>query len=135
MKNLRQQNKKKRENCTDLKNGIIPADKKNQQNILKLSQKSVSNMKIQLKESVFVPCDHIEDPILKTIKKKKTILQSSQKKDVMNELKVTNVPYLFALWRLSEAQILDGTKNLKKRNKLPVDDIPTKIIKDKKKNF
>lgn len=97
MKNLRQQNKKKRENCTDLKNGIIPADKKNQQNILKLSQKSVSNMKIQLKESVFVPCDHIEDPILKTIKKKKTILQSSQKKDVMNELKVTNVPYFFAL--------------------------------------
>lgn len=92
-------------------------------------------MKIQLKESVFVPCDHIEDPILKTIKKKKTILQSSQKKDVMNELKVTNVPYFFALWRLSEAQILDGTKNLKKRNKLPVDDIPTKIIKDKKKNF
>ena len=54
-------------------------------------------MKIQLKESVFVPCDHIEDPILKTIKKKKTILQSSQKKDVMNELKVTNVPYFFAL--------------------------------------
>ena len=92
-------------------------------------------MKIQLKESVFVPCDHIEDPILKTIKKKKTILQSSQKKDVMNELKVTNVPYFFALWRLSEAQILDGTKNLKKRKKLPVDDIPTKIIKDKKKNF
>ena len=96
MKNLRQQNKKKRENCTDLKNGIIPLDKKNQQNILKLSQKSVSNMKIQLKESVFVPCDHIVDTILKTIKKK-TILQSSQKKDVMNELKVTNVPYLFAL--------------------------------------
>ena len=92
-------------------------------------------MKIQLKESVFVPCDHIEDPILKTIKKKKTILQSSQKKDVMNELKVTNVPYFFALWRLSEAQILDGTKNLKKRKKLPVDDIPTKIIKDKKKKF
>lgn len=53
----------------------------------------------------------------------------------MNELKVTNVPYFFALWRLSEAQILDGTKNLKKRKKLPVDDIPTKIIKDKKKNF
>ena len=28
-------------------------------------------MKIQLKESVFVPCDYMEDPILKTIKKKK----------------------------------------------------------------
>lgn len=27
-------------------------------------------MKIQLKESVFVPCDYMEDPILKTIKKK-----------------------------------------------------------------
>lgn len=56
-------------------------------------------MKIQLKESVFVPCDYMEDPILKTIKKKKkkTILQSIQKKDVMNELKVTNVPYFFAL--------------------------------------
>lgn len=80
MKNLRQQNKKKRENCTDLKNGIIPADKKNQQNILKLSQKSVSNMKIQLKESVFLPCDHIEDPILKTIKKKKNHLTIKSKK-------------------------------------------------------
>ena len=80
MKNLRQQNKKKRENCTDLKNGIIPADKKNQQNILKLSQKSVSNMKIQLKESVFVPCDHIEDPILKTIKKKNHLTIKSKKR-------------------------------------------------------
>ena len=119
MKNLRQQKKKIRENCTDFKkwNNSCREKKsaKYSQTLTKISFKYENTAKRIIFFSLWL--NERSNFKKKKKKKKKTILQSIQKKDVMNELKVTNVPYFFALWRLSEAQILDGTKNLKKRKK------------------
>ena len=90
MKNLRQQNKKKRENCTDLKkwNNSCRQKKsaKYSQTLTKISFKYENTAK------------RISFCSLRSHRRSYfEILQSSQKKDVMNELKVTNVPYFFAL--------------------------------------
>ena len=98
MKNLRQQNKKKRENCTDLKkwNNSCRQKKsaKYSQTLTKISFKYENTAK---RISFCSLRSHRRSYFENNKKKKKTILQSSQKKDVMNELKVTNVPYFFAL--------------------------------------